>query len=164
VGYWAAYDREAAWSKVWFIVLAVLMYYALAAQPKENLEWVCTILFCIGFGVAIYFFLTQDFVALPRKVELINRIGRWVMEVVPEIGMDTNSSELCGWHRGNYNSLHFVSRRETGKKKKSFFHFSGRARCCGIRNGIVCHSHGYLARDHDGDCMRTRQLDHLADR
>lgn len=86
VGYWAAYDREAAWSKVWFIVLAVLMYYALAAQPKENLEWVCTILFCIGFGVAIYFFLTQDFVALPRKVELINRIGRWVMEVVPRLG------------------------------------------------------------------------------
>jgi O-antigen ligase len=85
-GYWAAYDREAAWSKVWFIVLAVLLYYALAAQPKKNLGWISSILFCTGFGIAIYFFLTYDFVALPRKVEVVNHIGRWVMEIVPRSG------------------------------------------------------------------------------
>lgn len=86
VGYWAAYDRETAWSKVWLVVLAALLYYALSSQPEENLEWVCTLFFCIGLGVSSYFFLTQDFVALPRKMEFVNRIGRWVMEMIPRAG------------------------------------------------------------------------------
>ena len=86
VGYWAAYDRETATNKVWLIVLAVLLYYALAALPEENVEWVSTTFFSIGLGVSIYFFLTQDFVALPRKVELVNRIGRWIMEMRPAFG------------------------------------------------------------------------------
>lgn len=86
VGYWAAYDKEAAWSKIWFIVLSMLLYYALAAQPKQNFGWVCVLLFCTGFGIATYFFLTHDFVALPRKVEIVNRFGRWVMETIPRFG------------------------------------------------------------------------------
>ncbi|MGZ9225864.1 MAG: O-antigen ligase family protein, partial [Anaerolineales bacterium] len=54
------YNQEAAWSKVWLIFLAVLLYYALAGQPSENLEWVCVFFFCIGVGVSIYFFLTLN--------------------------------------------------------------------------------------------------------
>ena len=83
VGYWAAYNKTVAWNKAWLIVLAILLFYALSSQPEENLEWVCVFLFYIGVGVAIYFFLTQDFVTLPRKVELVNRIGRWIMSVIP---------------------------------------------------------------------------------
>jgi len=86
VGYWAAYDQVTAWNKVWLIVLAVLLYYVLAGQPRERLEGICIFLFCIGVGVSIYFFLTHDFVALPRRVELVNRIGRWLMEVRPGAG------------------------------------------------------------------------------
>lgn len=59
VGYWAAYDQTAAWNKVWFIVLAVLLYYALSAQPRENLGWVGFFAFLIGLGVSIYFSLTS---------------------------------------------------------------------------------------------------------
>jgi hypothetical protein len=58
LGYWAAYDHEMAWSKIWFIFLAVLLYYALAGQPTENLTGVCIFFFCLGVGVAAYFFLT----------------------------------------------------------------------------------------------------------
>jgi len=86
IGYWAAYDREAAWSKIWMIVLAVLLYYALSIQPEENLDWICALLFCTGLGVSIYFFLTHDFVTVPRKLELVNRIGRWVTSVLPRPG------------------------------------------------------------------------------
>lgn len=85
VGYWAAYDKQAAWNKVWLIMLAVLLYYALAGQPRENLEWICCFLFCIGLGVSIYFLLTHDFLILPRKVEVINRIGLWLMEIRPRL-------------------------------------------------------------------------------
>jgi hypothetical protein len=85
-GYWAGYDQAAAWSKVWFVALAVLLFFALSSQPVVNLEWVCVLLFCIGVGVAIYFLLTHDFVALPRKVELLNRIGRRMMEAIPRPG------------------------------------------------------------------------------
>jgi hypothetical protein len=86
IGYWAAYDKAAAWNKVWMIVLAGLLFYALAGQPRENLIWVCLFFFCIGVSVSIYFFLTHDFVSLPRKVEFVNRVGRWVMEIRPKLG------------------------------------------------------------------------------
>lgn len=85
IGYWAAYDKVAAWNKVWLIVLAGLLFYALAGQPQENLDWICLFFFCIGVGVSLYYFLTHDFVSLPRKVELVNRIGRWVMEIRPKL-------------------------------------------------------------------------------
>ena len=58
LGYWASYNPEAAWTKVWLIFLAVLLYYALAGQPAENFTWVCIFFFSIGVGVTIYFFLT----------------------------------------------------------------------------------------------------------
>lgn len=87
VGYWASYDQEVAWIKVWLIVLAVLLYYALAGQPTENLGWVSGFFFCVGAGISLYFFLTHDFIMLPRKVELVNWIGRLVMELRPELGL-----------------------------------------------------------------------------
>lgn len=58
LGYWASYNQEAAWIKVWLIFLAVLLYYALAGQPAENFTWLCVFFFCVGVGVSIYFFLT----------------------------------------------------------------------------------------------------------
>jgi len=84
-GYWASYDKTAAWNKVWLIFIAVLLYYSLAAQAKENLVWISGVFFCLGVGVSIYFFLTHDFVSLPRKLEFVNGIGRWIMENRPQV-------------------------------------------------------------------------------
>ncbi len=36
VGVWAAYDREVAWAKFWFLVVAVAIYYEMASQPRER--------------------------------------------------------------------------------------------------------------------------------
>lgn len=85
VGYWAAYDKIAALHKFWLILLAVLFYYALSHQPKENLGWISGIFFSIGVGVSIYFFLTHDFVSLPRKLQIVNSFGRWIMQVRPQV-------------------------------------------------------------------------------
>lgn len=80
VGYWAAYDKESAWIKVWLIVTAVLLYYALCAQPKQNLGWLSLFSFNLGLCVAIYFFLTFDFSSNPV------RIATWWMAHRPEPG------------------------------------------------------------------------------
>jgi O-antigen ligase len=86
VGYWASYDKTTAWNKAWLIVLAVLLYYALSSQPKQNLVWISFILFVIGVGVSIYYFLTYDFIAAPRKLEFVNRIGTLLMGIRPQTG------------------------------------------------------------------------------
>ncbi|MFZ5884105.1 MAG: tetratricopeptide repeat protein [Chloroflexota bacterium] len=85
-GYWAAYDQTAAWSKAWLIMTAVLLYFSLKAQPQANLSRISLALFCLGVGVALYFFLTHDFVALPRRLDLVNRLGRWMMSLRPQTG------------------------------------------------------------------------------
>lgn len=84
VGYWAAYDQATAWSKLWFIATGILLYYALSAQPKENFVWVCTILFCIGVGVSIHYILAYDFIGAPRKLQIANIIGQWIVSVRPK--------------------------------------------------------------------------------
>jgi hypothetical protein len=61
VGYWAAYDKSAAWIKVWLIVNAVLLFYALSAQPKRNLEFLSFLSFCFALILSLYFCLTYDF-------------------------------------------------------------------------------------------------------
>lgn len=86
VGYWAAYDPSTAWNKAWLIVTAVLLYFSLKAQPERNLIHVSVFLFCLGVGAALYYFLTHDFVATPRKLEFVNQLGRWIMGLRPQTG------------------------------------------------------------------------------
>jgi hypothetical protein len=62
ISYWAAYDESAASIKFWLIVSAALLYYALSAQPKQNLGALSFLSFCFASAIAIYFFLTYDFV------------------------------------------------------------------------------------------------------
>ena len=85
-GYWASYDQAIAVEKLLLILMSVLLYYALGAQLQENLVWVSAGLFIIGFGISVYFFLTHDFIASPRKVEVVNTIGRWIMDIRPSMG------------------------------------------------------------------------------
>ena len=61
ISYWAAYDKSAAGIKFLLIVSAILLYYALSAQPKQNLGTLSFLSFCFASAIAIYFFLTYDF-------------------------------------------------------------------------------------------------------
>jgi tetratricopeptide (TPR) repeat protein len=61
IGYWAAYDKTTAWIKVWLIISAILFYYALCAQPIQNLGLLSFLSLCFASAIAIYFFLTYDF-------------------------------------------------------------------------------------------------------
>ena len=85
-GYWAAYDPSTAWVKAWLVVTAVLLYFSLKTQPRQNLFSISIFLFCVGIGISFYYFLTHDFVAAPRKLELVNSFGRWLMNIRPQVG------------------------------------------------------------------------------
>lgn len=85
VGGWAAYDRSSASHKLNLLIEAAILYYALSTQPRANLVWVSAVFFGIGVGMAGYFFLTHDFVSAPRKIELVNWIGRAIMWVRPNL-------------------------------------------------------------------------------
>lgn len=61
VSYWASYDASAAGTKFWLIVSAVLLYYALSAQPKQNLVFLSLLSFCFALVLSFYFCLTYDF-------------------------------------------------------------------------------------------------------
>jgi hypothetical protein len=60
-GIWAAYDRQAAWSKFWVLLGGVFLFYALAGQPESNLWLVAGLLGLFGAVLATAFLLWQDF-------------------------------------------------------------------------------------------------------
>jgi O-antigen ligase len=85
VSVWSAYDREVAWQKLWLIVGALLLFYALAAQPKENLWIIASVLGSIATLIALAFALTSDWIAKPSDLPFLTRIGHWLMAVRPEL-------------------------------------------------------------------------------
>ncbi|MBE0411227.1 MAG: O-antigen ligase family protein, partial [Anaerolineales bacterium] len=79
VGAWAAYDREAALAKFYLLVAGMLLFYALASQPKDNVWLVAGLFAAFGAGVAIFFLLTYDWQTDPAKINLIQQAAVWWM-------------------------------------------------------------------------------------
>jgi hypothetical protein len=96
VGVWASYNREAAWVKLWMVVGGILIYYALAAQPRENGWLVVGLLGTFAATVGFYFLLTHNFEAYPAKVELFNRIGLAFMRVRPALSTHLLHPNVAG--------------------------------------------------------------------
>lgn len=85
VGVWAAYDRTAAWDKVWLIVAAAVLYYALAGQPGSNGVIMACLAGLLGAGLSVYFLLTNDWMQFPADLRLLNRLGTAWMEIRPHV-------------------------------------------------------------------------------
>ncbi len=85
IGYWAAYDRTAAWMKLSLLVAGILLYYAISTQPKSNLDILAGFWFIFGVGVSLYFLLTLDFGVSPAKFNFINQIGLKWMSIRPAV-------------------------------------------------------------------------------
>jgi len=84
-GVWAAYDTAGAWAKFWLILDGILLYYALAGQPRSNRWLIVGGLGAFSVALAAYFFLTHDWQAEPAKIAIINRIGLVWMRVRPTL-------------------------------------------------------------------------------
>jgi O-antigen ligase len=87
IGVWAAYDQETAVAKFWVLLGAVLLYYALAAQPRANLWPTVALLVGIGGGLTFYFALSHDWQATPAHIGPIDRLGQWLMGLRPDLGL-----------------------------------------------------------------------------
>ncbi len=85
IGYWAAYDRTAAWMKLDLLAVGILLYYAISTQPESNLGVLAGFWFVFGVGVCLYFLLTLDFGVSPAKFHIINQIGLQWMAIRPAV-------------------------------------------------------------------------------
>ena len=88
VGAWAAYNTTAGLIKLWLVLSAVLLYYALARQPRENLWLIAASLSGLGALLALYFLLTHNWAAEPADLELINRLGMGWMSMRPSLPLE----------------------------------------------------------------------------
>lgn len=87
IGVWAAYDPETAVAKFWVLVGAILLYYALAAQPRANLWPVAGLLVGLGLLLTIHFALSHDWQADPARLGLVDRWGLWLMTIRPSTNL-----------------------------------------------------------------------------
>lgn len=79
VSYWAAYDKSAAGIKFWLVVNAVFLYYALNAQPKQNIVFLSFLSVCFAFALSFYFGLTYNFEGSGGK------LASWWMNYRPQV-------------------------------------------------------------------------------
>jgi O-antigen ligase len=98
VGAWAAYDVSAGLTKLCMILIAVLLYYATARQPRQNLWAVAGALSILGALLALYFLLSHDWADQPADLEVINRLGSGWMSIRPSL-------PLSGFHPNKVGGL-----------------------------------------------------------
>lgn len=96
VAIWATYDPNSGWAKFWLIVASILLYYALAGQPRDNLWIVIGLIALIGASVAVYFLLAYDWQSHPGDIPLIHKAGLWWMNARPLTGNSDIYSDFDG--------------------------------------------------------------------
>ena len=107
VGVWAAYDRDGflaifsapiGWQKLWGVVLAALVFYALAAlETRTQIRWALALLAGFGAAVAAWVIATNDWAAQPAEWDLITRLGRAVQAWLPALpGPRLNANVVGG--------------------------------------------------------------------
>lgn len=93
---WAAYDRQAAWSKFWLIASGVFLFYALVnADPIAEIRlWVLAFL---GTGISLYFLATHNWEMYPAKISALTHLGQSLQALLPPLPHShRNSNEIGG--------------------------------------------------------------------
>ncbi len=85
MGYAVSYDEARARNRFCLLVIAVLLYANIAAQPIQNSKILAWLGVLTGLGVASYFLLTADFTALAVKFQWIHQMGIAWMNVRPNV-------------------------------------------------------------------------------
>lgn len=96
IGVWAAYDRDLALHKLWMLLGAYLLFYAIAAQPRHNLWTIVTIFAGLGCVLAIVFLLTTDWQAYPPKFAFIRHLVQSWTSVRPSLSLRGMHPNVAG--------------------------------------------------------------------
>ena len=96
IGVWAAYEPGAARAKLWMLLAAVLVFYALAGQPQANLKALAGLLALLGAGLALAFLLEHDWQAQPADLQILNQIGKRWMAVRPRMPIPALFPNMAG--------------------------------------------------------------------
>jgi hypothetical protein len=82
-GAWIAYNSHTALAKFWSIVGAIILFYAVAGQPRRNLWPIVRGIGWFGVLLAGFFVLTNDWYTFPPKFGVLERITAFWMAVRP---------------------------------------------------------------------------------
>ena len=97
VGLWAAYQPAGAWNNFWLLLSAVLFYYLIAHLPIRNLWVVAGILSLLGFGIGIFFILSNNWEVHPAEFKIFSQIGMAWMHIRPNLNLEaTYPSDMAG--------------------------------------------------------------------
>lgn len=90
---WAAYDRQTAWSKLWLIVGAVLLFYAFATAHSTPATVRVGVLTALAGGLSLYYLATNDWTLL----QSVSRLGQGLQRYLPRVpGPRVNPNEVGG--------------------------------------------------------------------
>lgn len=107
LGVYAAYDRDGAlavfpapagWQKLWGLVLAMLFLATLASLREARARrWAVGSLTAVGAAVAVWFMLTNNWMADPAEWGVITRLGRLLQASLPFLpGHRLNANVAAG--------------------------------------------------------------------
>jgi O-antigen ligase len=88
IGVWVAYQPANAWIKFWLLLTSILFYYHLSRQSADNLWLAAGILCLMGFGIGIFFFLSNNWEGQPQKFQLLSQIGMAWMRIRPNLNLE----------------------------------------------------------------------------
>lgn len=97
LGVWSAYNRDAAWSKFWLIVGAVLLFYAFANARATPAAVRAGILTALAVGLCLYFLATNDWTSGQDEFGSMARFGQSLQQFLPAVpGPRLNPNEVGG--------------------------------------------------------------------
>ncbi len=95
-GVWAAYNRETAEAKFWVIAGAILLFYAVAGQPRANLGIVTGLLVACSALISASFLLGHDWRRDPADFAGLNQLGAWWTAWRPTVDLRAPPPNFAG--------------------------------------------------------------------
>jgi hypothetical protein len=96
-GVQAVFPAPIGWGKLWGLVLATLVFYALVSLNTEReRRWAMGLLSGFGAAIALWFMTTNDWDATPVKWTLIPPLGRLVQSVLPGVPGERLNPNVAG--------------------------------------------------------------------